>query len=329
MPRTRTNYGIIGTTQSLTAQSSQGVYTIEDQKLAKQNGTWPSTADVVISPAVGGISNWIFAVHGNIVLTTPGEYTLTFLTNLSKVVKMWGAGGAPNSAGSTSWGQGAAGGAANGTISFSASNTTYIFRVPQSGRNVAGSAPALAYGAGNSGGVFNVGTAGSGGGYAGIFKNNVTQTDAIMIAGGGGGGASDRSDGLGGRGGNVGGGTSGGTLGGFEAGSGTQSAGGSAAGGGSPTSGSTLQGGNGSGGGGGGGGGYYGGGGGGTQGDGGYGGGGGSGYYNPSYVTSATLYQGTSYTTAGNSGDAQRPGTAGNSTTAGGTSSNGAIVIIA
>jgi hypothetical protein len=327
MPRTRTNYGIIGPTQTLTAASSRGVYTIEDQKLAKQGSNWPSTADVVISPAVGGVSNWIFATHGNISITTPGEYTLTFTSNYSKVVKMWGAGGAPNSGGSASWGAGGAGGAATGTVAFTA-GTTYYFRVPQSGRNVAGSAPALSYGAGNSGGVFSVGTAGSGGGYAGIFQNSVTQANAILMAGGGGGGASDRSDGLGGRGGTAGGGTAGQTIADFQASPGTQSAGGAAAGGSSPTSGSALQGGNGSGGGGGGGGGYYGGGGGGTQGDGGYGGAGGSGYYNTSIVTSATLYTGSG-TTPGNSADAQRPGTAGAATTAGGTSSNGAILLIA
>lgn len=327
MPRTRTNYAIIGPVQTVTAASSRGVYTAEDQKIAKQRDAWPSSADVVIIPAANGVSNWIFAVHGNISLTTPGEYTLTFTSNFSKVVKMWGAGGAPNSGGSASWGAGGAGGAANGTISFTA-GTTYVVRVPQSGRNVAGSAPALAYGAGNSGGVFTVGTAGSGGGYAGIFRNSVSQANAVMMAGGGGGGASDRSDGLGGRGGTAGGGTAGQTIADFQASPGTQSAGGAAAGGASPTSGSALQGGNGSGGGGGGGGGYFGGGGGGTQGDGGYGGAGGSGFANATFVTSSTLYTGSG-TTPGNSADALRPGTAGAATTAGGTSSNGAILIIA
>ena len=80
------------------------------------------------------------------------------------------------------------------------------------------------------------------------------------------------------------------------------------------------------GGGAGGGGGYYGGGGGGTQGDGGYGAGGGSGYYNPSYVTSATLYVGSG-TTPGNSSDADRPTNAGNGAVAGGTSQPGAFII--
>jgi hypothetical protein len=327
MPRTRSNYSVVGSVQTVTASSTRGVYTSEDQKIAKQNGVWPSSSDLIISPAVSGKTNWVWAVDGNLTITTPGEYTLTFVTSASKVTKMWGAGGAPNSGGSTSWGAGGGGGAATGTVQYNA-DTTYIIRVSQSGRNVAASAPALAYGAGNSGGVFTVGTAGSGGGYTGIFRTSVTQANAIMIAGGGGGGASDRSDGLGGRKGTAGGGTAGQTIADFQAAPGTQSAGGAAAGGSTPTSGSALQGGNGAGGGGGGGGGYFGGGGGGTQGDGGYGGAGGSGYYSTTYVTSATLYTGTD-STPGNSADALRPGTAGAGTTAGGTSSNGAVIIIA
>ncbi len=327
MPRTRSNYSVVGAVQSVNAASTRGVYTSEDQKIARQNGAWPSTSDLIISPAVNGKTNWVWAIDGNLSLTAPGEYTITVVTAASKVVKMWGAGGAPNSSGSTGWGAGGAGGAATGTVQFNG-GASYIIRVPQSGRNVAGAAPTLAYGAGNSGGVFNVGTAGSGGGYAGIFLTSVSQANAILMAGGGGGGASSRGDGLGGRQGTAGGGTSGQTIADYQAAPGTQSAGGAAAGGSSPTSGSALQGGNGSGGGAGGGGGYYGGGGGGTQGDGGFGGAGGSGYYNPTYVTSATLYTGST-TTPGNSSDAQRPGTAGAGTTAGGTSSNGAIIIIA
>ena len=110
------------------------------------------------------------------------------------------------------------------------------------------------------------------------------------------------------------------------AGSGTQSAGGAAGGSNGGTPGAALQGGNGAGGGAGGGGGYYGGGGGGFHGDGGYGGGGGSGYTNPSIVTSATLYIGSS-TTAGNSSDADRPANAGAGNTAGNASFSGALII--
>jgi hypothetical protein len=285
-------------------------------------GLW---ADFSISPAVNGKTTWVFAQDGNLSLTIPGEYTVIVNNTVSKTTKMWGSGGAPNTGGNSAWGQGGAGGAANGTVTF-VSGQTYKIRVPQYG--VTGTAAATTYGAGNGGGIFSVGSAGSGGGYAGIFLSSVSQGNAVLMAGGGGGGASDRSDGLGGRPGAGGGGTTGEVPGGLISGSGSQSSGGSSGGGGSPTSGSALQGGNGSGGGAGGGGGYYGGGGGGTQTDGGYGGGGGSGYYNPTYVAGATLYTATA-TTPGNSADASRPSGAGAGATAGGTSGNGAIIIIA
>jgi len=287
------------------------------------NSVTPIDADFIITPSVGGVSNWKFSVNGSLSIQSAGEYTINWLySNISKVVKMWGGGGRPNSAGSTSWGQGAGGGAAVGTVSF-VSGSTYILRV--GGAGATGTAPANAYGAGNGGGVFSVGSAGSGGGYTGIFLSSVTQGNAVLMAGGGGGGASDRGDGLGGRAGTAGGGTTGQISGDLNAGSGTQSAGG-ARGGGAGGAGSALQGGNGAGGGAGGGGGYYGGGGGGTHGDGGYGGGGGSGYTNPSIVTSATLYTGNN-ATAGNSSDAERPANAGAGNSAGSASYPGALII--
>jgi Fibronectin type III domain/Glycine rich protein len=287
------------------------------------NSVTPSAFDFQITPAVGGVTNWVFAVNGSLSISTAGEYTILWGANSSKVVKMWGGGGRPNSGGSTGWGAGGAGGAAVGTVAFT-QGTTYILRVGGAGAN--GTAPANAYGAGNSGGVFSVGTAGSGGGYTGLFSGSVSQANAVLMAGGGGGGASSRGDGLGGRSGYAGGGTTGASGGDFVAGSGTQSAGGSAAGSGSPTSGSALQGGNGSNGGAGGGGGYFGGGGGGSQGDGGYGGGGGSGYFKPSDVTSATLYTGSG-TVTGNNSDADKPTNAGAGNTAGSASFPGAFVL--
>lgn len=291
---------------------------------APSGSVTPTDADFTITPSVGGVTNWKFSVNGSLSIASAGEYTINWYSTTSKVVKVWGGGGKSNSEGSTNWGAGAGGGAAVGTVSFVSGNT-YKLRIGAAGST--GTAPATAYGAGNGGGAFTVGNAGSGGGYSGIFLTTVTQGNALLMAGGGGGGASDRGDGLGGRAGYAGGGTTGQTSGGdFQAGSGTQSAGGGAAGSGSPTSGSALQGGNGSNGGGGGGGGYFGGGGGGSQGDGGYGGGGGSGYFQPSAVTSATLYTG-SFGTPGNNTDVDRPTNAGAGNVAAQNSFPGAIII--
>jgi len=282
--------------------------------------------DFTISPAVNGISEWTFSNHGDLILPTGAEYTITPAFDFTKTVKMWGGGAAPKNGGSTSWGQGGSGGAAVGDIAFT-SGTSYILRIGGKGGNVSGSAPATAWGAGNSGGVYSSGTAGSGGGYSGIFSGSVAHSNAILMAGGGGGGGSSRGDGLGGRGGFSGGGTEGQPAAGFVAGPGTQTAGGAGAGGDGETSGAALSGGNGAAGGGGGGGGYYGGGGGGAQGDGGYGGGGGSGYYDPNTVSNATLYVGTNYTPAGNGADTDRPTNAGNGGSTGSTWYDGAIVI--
>tara|TARA_Y100000385_G_scaffold4041_1_gene4404 strand:- start:44 stop:1627 length:1584 start_codon:yes stop_codon:yes gene_type:complete len=282
--------------------------------------------DFTISPAINGVSEWTFADDGDLILPTGAEYTITPGTNFTKTTKIWAGAGAPKSAGSAGWGQGAAGGAAVGDIAFAA-GTSYVLRIGGKGGNTSGSAPSTAWGAGNSGGTYSSGVAGSGGGYTGIFSGSVAHGNAILMAGGGGGGGSSRGDGLGGRGGYAGGGTEGRTASGFVAGAGTQTAGGSGAGGGSRTSGGALSGGNGASGGGGGGGGYYGGGGGGSQGDGGYGGGGASGYYDSNTVSNATLYQGTNYTGAGNASDSDRPTNAGAGANTGSTWYDGAIVI--
>lgn len=280
----------------------------------------PSNADFIISPAVGGITSWQFSVNGSLSIASAGEYTLSWLTSSSKVVKMWGGGGQPSTEGIEGWGNGSGGGAAVGTVSF-VGGSTYILRIGNRG------SATNAYGGGAGGGVSNRGAAGGGGGYTGIFLSSVTQGNAVLMAGGGGGGASSRSDSRGGRPGNAGGGTTGtgGAPDQYNAAGGTQSAGGAGSTGGG-NSGSALQGGNGASGGGGGGGGYFGGGGGGAHGDGGAGGGGGSGYFNPSIVSSATLYQGSG-TTVGNNSDGDKPASAGAGAGAGGTSIAGALVI--
>jgi hypothetical protein len=235
---------------------------------------------------------------------TGADQSWTVPTGVSRaIVKAWGAGGGSDSSGSGRYG--AYGGFATGTATLTPGQSMVV---------VVGQGGAIgAYG----------GSGGGGGGYAGLFRTSVTQGNAILIAGGGG-GAGDGSDGGGG-----GGTTGGTPVSNLAGGGGTQSAGGVAGNTrGSPsisvtlpTAGAALQGGNGgddagsgftrlsyggggkggsepggSQAGGGGGGGYFGGGGGSTCNYGsnsggapGHAGGGGSGYYNPTYVTSATL----------------------------------------
>lgn len=302
-----------------------------------------SSADLLISPAVyssvtgTNVSLWRFAVHGNIVLSNAGEYTVTCYKNFTKSVRVWGSGGSPATSGIEGWGVGGAGGSATGNVSFLA-NTTYKIRVSSAGAN--GAAPATCYGGGAGGGVFSVGTAGSGGGYSGIFINSVSQIYTVILAGGGGGGASSRYDARGGRRGGGGGGTTGEPAGSadvWRANPGTQTAGGT------PNTGSVggnngfaLGGGAGASGGGGGGGGYFGGGGGGyqTQNDGGIGGGGGSGYLNTTYVSSGTLYIANASSTvsgqpAANNTDPYYASGVAYGAATGGTSGNGRIVIVA
>jgi hypothetical protein len=272
----------------------------ENQDTSSAFSLTATSYDVIISPALDGITEWTFSTHGNMSFTTPGEYTLQWTSSKTKNVKMWGGAGPGASQASGGWGGGSGGGAAVGNVAF-AGGSSYIVRIPAAGGF--GNAPANCWGAGNGGGVHSCGTAGSGGGYAGIFQGSVSQGNAILMAGGGGGGASNRGDCLGGRNGTAGGGTTGQQAGDANRTNGATQTSGLGNGG---ANGAALQGGNGSGGGGAGGGGYWGGGGGGSQGDGGKGGGGGSGYYNPSAVSNATLYTGTD-TTPGNSSDADKP----------------------
>jgi hypothetical protein len=299
--------------------------------------------DFAISPAVNGRNAWSFLADGNLIITTPGEYTITPSSSNTFFVKMWGAGGGPASLGNAGWGAGLSGGAATGLVSF-VENVSYKIRVPIFGHHSTTNTSLTQYrwGGGNGGTQFGgsgQGLAGSGGGYAGLFRGGVSQANAILIAGGGGGGGGSRSDALGGRPGGVGGGTTGGNSNqgpSNEAGpsGGTQSAGGTAVGGQSSTAGSALQGGTGGGGGAGGGGGWYGGGGGGQHIDGGYGGGGGSGFVNTSVVSFSTLYSGTGIYLPGNSTDADRPANTGfgnypntvTSSTSG--AGNGAVILV-
>lgn len=337
------NFSFRGKKKTISGSDASGYFSINEHLYELQNQNWPGVADLVITNLSTNVSTLhTFSLNGNLVLKTPGEYSLTFNSSSSRVVKMWGAGGAASTVGGSTWGRGGAGGSAVGTISFT-QGTTYYFYVPRAG--LSSSAHTISdlnsnnvFGAGIGGVVFSQGISGSGGGFAMIstsqwFYTSQHNAGILLMAGGGGGGASSRGDTLGGRPGRAGGGTVGDNVGDLRAESGNQSAGGAAAGSGA-TSGAAMRGGNGSGGGGGGGGGYYGGGGGGTHGDGGYGAGGGSGYVNTSLVSSYTLYTGSAQT-VGNGGDADYPGTdlqsrligSGGNTGTGKTSGDGAILI--
>jgi len=261
-----------------------------------------------ISPAVNGKTSWDLEVDGPLSLSTYGTWTLTPTNNFTNVVKIWGGGGGVPTYAASNYG--GAGGAAKGTVSFT-SGTAYQLIVGQGG-----------------GGVVANRNAGGGGAGSGIqFASN---SSPILVAGGGGGGYG----GVGRRGGG-GGGTTGQAGEGFGGPGGTQAGPGIGISGGRRTgaSGSGRNGGQlgtgsaatrtstgfgtggagayngGDAGSGGGGSGYFGG----AEGGGdagGFGGGGGSGYYNPSYVSNATLYQGN-YEVPGNNSDIDR-GTAGN-----------------
>jgi hypothetical protein len=294
--RNRSNFGIIGPQQTVSATTTGGVYSADDQRIAKSTGNWPGVGDVTISPTLSGKTVWNFADDGPINITS-GSYTITALRSVSTSVKMWGQGGYGGRNGSSgSTYPGGAGGALTGSLTLTQGQSYYLTFFG------AGTSPAseLSHG-GNAAGIFS--------GTSAIHANSIA-----IAAGGGGAGFDDggRSD-VGGAGGYLTG-AAGTGYSGAGGGGGTQSAGG-ARGTASNlgTAGSALQGGTGANsgtgyGGGGGGGGYYGGGGAGIQASwAGAGGGGGSNYANSSVITSVTQYSGSG-TTAGNSADSVRNG---------------------
>ena len=200
-------------------------------------------------------------------------YTIKSDGDITTRVYAIGAGGGTSNVRSV---QGGSGGAAQGITTFY-SGQTYILRVGGEGVN-GGSGGAGGFSGGGVGGGGH-GAGGGGGGFTGLFKDSVSQANAIIIAGGAGGGSNDPA--TGGPGGGLEGST--GSNGSRAGKGGTQSGGGGGVGGGTP--GSALQGGTGAAGGGGG---YFGGGGGqyvsGCCADG--AGGGGSGYLHPTLITS-------------------------------------------
>lgn len=188
-----------------------------DPKITNELIVIIGTADLQISPAVGGKNYWTFSSDGVLVLDPNNSttYTITALGNKTIQHKLWGQGTCN-----------ATGGYAAGTISSSLGNT-YTVKL-----NAGGGSCGIRYG----------GTGcWPGGGYAGIFNGtSPNQGNAVLIAGGAGGGGANTGQSCSRRGGDGGGssGTSGETcdnsqIGSTGGGGGTSSSGGSA---GAPTS---------------------------------------------------------------------------------------------
>ena len=246
-------------------------------------------AGFTISPSVGGVSDWVFADDGDLILGSGSNgaaglsYEITVSSSFSVNIDMWGGGAASGWWYVSSSGSGGSGGGGGHTTADVVLNAgTYTIHVGGGGKSfpvysTGPSSPSRAdY---RSGGCpLTWGTEGAG--YSGLFKtSSISQANAMLIAGGGGGGGSSPYGGVGGAGGGASGAsTNGGAQGGYG---GTQSSGGSPSPYNSATGGSALSGGTSQTYGysslGGGGGGYYGGGGGNVG-----GGGGGSGYIDTS-----------------------------------------------
>jgi Putative Ig domain/Glycine rich protein/IPT/TIG domain len=264
-----------------------------------------------LSPAIDGKSSWNLKTDGDLAFPSFGTYTLTsssatfFVAN----VKVYGAGGGDMATNERS---GGLGGYTTGVIGFEP-GVSYTVIVGEGGDATLTSKFAGG-GAGGSNWLNTRFNAGSGGGYSGLFySTTITQSTALLVAGGGGGGRGNRGGGGGGDGGetgesnyNVGGG--GGTQAGpgaggyFGPGEGTRGSSGSGSTGG--TGGDT--GGAGFAGGGGGGGGYYGGGGGPGGGGTGGAGGGGSGFVSANVSRVKFGYSITSQTNASVHGGANQ-----------------------
>lgn len=117
--------------------------------------------DFTISPAVGGRTQWSLSQHGTLIFDSANatSYTLTPIRSISRLTKAWGQGASSGTQ---------TGGYATGIVSYGA-GTTYQIRL-------------------------NAGSGGNrAGGYAGIFVNSVSRTNAILIGSGGGGPASTTS----------------------------------------------------------------------------------------------------------------------------------------
>lgn len=258
------------------------------------------TRAFTISPAISGKTIWSLDVDGPLNLGTGGTWVITPTSNFTANTKIWGAGGGG------CYGVGAGGGAAVGVISFIISQP-YDLIVGTGGAGYPGDRGASAGGAGSgiqiTSGAVPILVAGGGGG-----SSNAPGTGRFGGPGGGTTGANPENVGAGGYPGTQSGPGAGGNGGRRTGNSGSGRNGGGGATGSVAAAGGVGFGNGGVGtynggdqGSGGGGGGYFGGGEGGGD-AGGFGGGGGSGYFNPTYVTSAILYQGNQQL-PGNSGD--------------------------
>ena len=186
--RTRSNYGIVGATQTLALSSTGGVYNADDQRIAKAAGKWPLLMPVL---TINGITTNIGTLSPNFQLskTANGFYTLSSDIESSFRIQLWGGGGGTGQ--SSTPGQGGAGGYVEGTIILQAS-TSYIFLVGAGGAQSGNSRtfPDGGFGSGSS-----VGGAGGGSsrfGLQGSITNsansyNNSSATYFLIAGGGGG----------------------------------------------------------------------------------------------------------------------------------------------
>ena len=241
----------------------------------------------------------------------------------SLTVEMWGAGGGGGNAGGDI---GGGGGYASATVAVTPGETLIVVEGGPGGSSTTGYAQSGCYGGGRGGRYAY--TAG-GGGFSGLFRGAIAQSDALVIAGGGAGNAGGSSLSYAGAGGGLVGqdGTAHGGYGGTQGGyGGTQTAGGASNGDGQ--GGVPLRGGYGSvcgadNGAGGGGGGYWGGGGGGSN----YAsGGGGSGFVGGPGVSGGVLTAGDQ-STPGNASDPDRAGAGQGSTGSFSAATGGRVVI--
>lgn len=144
-----------------------------------------------ISPAVGGRTSWDFAQHGNLVISSAGQYTISVSTPTTVSAKLWGGGGGAanvnysNIVASTAKGGG--GGHSSGNVVLQP-GVTYILVVGSGGTQAT---TATAYGQGGGGKTGSRSNGGQGGGYTGLFSSTVSQANSILVAGGGGGASGD------------------------------------------------------------------------------------------------------------------------------------------
>ena len=75
----RGNKGLIGAKGSVSTAAASGVFSLVDQQLEKGSSNWPiaGSPSFTISPSVNGISTWDTSIHGALVLSSYGTWTIT------------------------------------------------------------------------------------------------------------------------------------------------------------------------------------------------------------------------------------------------------------